>query len=80
MDQETKDKVEEVFENPKSMKELQYDLKIKSFFVGEVKCYPASVIVDVIATIKNEWSQHAIKEYKRGVVNGKNWWKFWRKK
>ena len=76
MDQETKDRVAKVFENPKSISELEYDLKIKRFLVGEIKCYPASVVVDVIATL----NQYAIKEYKRGVVNGKNWWKFWRKK
>mgnify|MGYP001580033894 FL=1 len=80
MTQETKDKVEEVFKNPKSMTELQYDLKIKSFFVGEVKCYPASVVIDTIATLRHEWKKYAMVEYKRGLTNGKNWWKFWRKK
>lgn len=79
MTQDTETKVDKVFKNSKSMAELQYDLQIKRFYVGNVLCYPASFTSDVIATMKKDWSEYAIKEYNRGLVDGKNWWKIWRK-
>lgn len=79
MIQDIETKIEEVFKNPKSIAEMQYDLTIKAFWMGEVKCYPASCVTDTVSALRKIWSEQCDKEYKQGFEDGKNWWKFWRK-